>query len=137
MRIITIVFVGLIALIQFPLWWGHGGWLHVYDLQKQLRVQQHKNKTLKLRNKQIASEVQDLRVGTTAVEERARYTMGMIKEGEVFVQFVSQNVLAISALVSPTIISTHNHILVQPICVVTTHAQLTYKPGYSRSRKML
>ncbi len=36
-------------------------------------------------------EVQDLQNGTAAVEERARYEMGMVKDSEVFVQFVAPN----------------------------------------------
>ena len=81
----------LLALIQYPLWWGHGGWLRVHELQQQLALQQQKNADAKLRNERIDGEVHDLQNGTAAIEERARYEMGMVKDGEVFVQFVSPN----------------------------------------------
>jgi len=91
MRLVTVVLIVLLVLIQYPLWWGHGGWLRVHELQGQLAQQQKQNDDEKLRNERIAGEVQDLQNGTAAVEERARYEMGMVKDGEVFVQFVSPN----------------------------------------------
>jgi cell division protein FtsB len=91
MRLVTVVLIVLLVLIQYPLWWGHGGWLSVHALQQELAMQQQKNADIKLRNDRIAGEVQDLQDGTAAVEERARYEMGMVKDGEVFVQFVSPN----------------------------------------------
>jgi cell division protein FtsB len=94
MRIVTFVLILLLAMIQYPLWWGHGGWLRVHELQGQLAGQTQKNADLKLRNERVQGEVADLQNGTAAVEERARYEMGMVKDGEVFVQFVSPNVPA-------------------------------------------
>ncbi|MDR5757510.1 cell division protein FtsB [Caballeronia sp. LZ035] len=91
MRLVTVVLILLLALIQYPLWWGHGGWLRVHELQQQLGQQTDKNTTLRLRNERVQGEVQDLQNGTSAVEERARYEMGMVKDSEVFVQFVSPN----------------------------------------------
>jgi cell division protein FtsB len=91
MRLVTAVLIVLMVLIQYPLWWGHGGWLRVHELQQQLAQQQQKNVDAKLRNERIQGEVQDLQNGTAAVEERARYEMGMVKDSEVFVQFVSPN----------------------------------------------
>jgi cell division protein FtsB len=91
MRLVTVVLIILLALIQYPLWWGHGGWLRVHELQGQLAQQLKLNDDEKTRNDRIAGEVQDLQNGTAAVEERARYEMGMVKDGEVFVQFVSPN----------------------------------------------
>ncbi|HEY1609557.1 MAG TPA: cell division protein FtsB [Paraburkholderia sp.] len=91
MRLVTVVLIVLLVLIQYPLWWGHGGWLRVHELQQELAAQLQKNDDTKLRNQRIAGEVQDLQDGTSAVEERARYEMGMVKDGEVFVQFVSPN----------------------------------------------
>lgn len=91
MRLVTVVLIALLVVIQYPLWWGHGGWLRVHELREQLNDQLQKNADAKLRNERIAGEVQDLQNGTSAIEERARYEMGMVKDGEVFVQFVSPN----------------------------------------------
>jgi cell division protein FtsB len=86
MRLITLSLVVLLVLIQHPLWLGKGGWFRVWDLDKQVTIAQKKNEELKARNAKLNSEVQDLKDGTGAVEERARYELGMIKENEIFVQ---------------------------------------------------
>lgn len=86
MRLISLCLAALLLLIQFPLWLGKGGWLRVWDLDKQVAAAQKKNDELKARNAKLNSEVQDLKEGTGAVEERARYELGMIKDGEIFVQ---------------------------------------------------
>lgn len=89
MRLITIFLLLLLGLIQHPLWLGKGGWLRVWDLDRQVNQALEKNVALKARNDKLESEVQDLRDGTGAIEERARYELGMIKEGEVFVQLLA------------------------------------------------
>jgi cell division protein FtsB len=86
MRLILIVLTALLVLIQYPLWLGKGGWLRVWDLSRQLDAALEKEQELRLRNEKLAGEVQDLKEGTGAVEERARYELGMVKEGEIFVQ---------------------------------------------------
>jgi cell division protein FtsB len=91
MRLIIICLAALVILIQFPLWLGKGGWLRVWDLDQQVIAAEKKNDELKARNAKLGSEVQDLKEGTGAVEERARYELGMIKENEVFVQVIDPN----------------------------------------------
>ena len=86
MRLILIVLTALLVLIQYPLWLGKGGWLRVWDLSRQLDTALEKEQELRLRNEKLAGEVQDLKEGTGAVEELARYELGMVKEGEIFVQ---------------------------------------------------
>ena len=86
MRLILICLTALQILIQYPLWLGKGGWLRVWDLSRQLDSALAKEQELKARNDKLASEVQDLKEGTGAVEERARYELGLIKENEIFVQ---------------------------------------------------
>ncbi len=89
MRLISLLLFVLLLAIQYPLWLGKGGWLRVWDLNRQLTEQGTRNQTLKLRNAKLEGEVADLQDGTGAIEERARYELGMVKEGEVFVQFVA------------------------------------------------
>jgi cell division protein FtsB len=90
MRLITIILAILLVLIQYPLWFGKGGWRRVWELDQQVTAAQKKNEEMKARNVILESEVRDLGQGTDAIEERARYEMGMIKQGEVFVQIVDQ-----------------------------------------------
>ena len=88
MRLITLSLFGLLLLIQFPLWLGKGGWFRAWDLDQQVVAAKKKNEELKARNSKLDSEVKDLKEGTGALEERARYELGMIKQDEVFVQIV-------------------------------------------------
>ncbi len=78
----------LLMAIQYPLWLGKGGWLRVYDMERQLELQEAKNGALSLRNAKLAGDVKDLKEGTRAIEERARVEHGMIKDGEFFVQIL-------------------------------------------------
>lgn len=91
MRLIYLSLIALVILIQFPLWLGKGGWLRVWDLDKQVAVAQKKNDELRARNAKLFSEVQDLQHGTEAVEERARFELGMVRDNEVFVQILDPN----------------------------------------------
>jgi cell division protein FtsB len=92
MRLITLALAALLLLIQYPLWLGKkGGWLRVSDLETQVAASHKKTDELKARNAKLDSEVRDLKDGTGAVEERARYELGMIKQNEIFVQVLDEN----------------------------------------------
>jgi len=91
MRLIIYSMLGLLIVIQYPLWFGQGGWLKAYELERQLEAQIQKNKALEIRNNKLAGDVKDLKEGTRAIEERARSEHGMIKEGEYFVQIVPKD----------------------------------------------
>jgi cell division protein FtsB len=120
MRLVTFVLIALLVLIQYPLWYGRGGWLRVHELETQVADQEKKNADLKQRNDRLTGEVQDLQNGTAALEERARYELGMIRDNEVFVQFVSPNepiVLTPNAIAGPTT-STRGVVAAAPVRVV-------------------
>jgi cell division protein FtsB len=91
MRLLLISLTALIVLIQYPLWLGKGGWLRVWDLSRQVDVALVKERELKARNAKLASEVQDLKEGTGAIEERARYELGLVRDSETFVQVLDGN----------------------------------------------
>ena len=88
MRLILILLTALLVLIQYPLWLGKGGWVRVWEQSRQLDAALEKERELKARNDKLAGEVQDLKEGTGAVEERARYELGLVKDGEIFVQIL-------------------------------------------------
>lgn len=103
MRLIALCLAALLVIIQYPLWLGHGGWLKVWELDQQASAAQKHNDELKARNAKLASEVNDLKDGTGAIEERARYELGMIKEDEIFVQILDSNAKAPTPLPTPTV----------------------------------
>ncbi len=88
MRLVPIIVLFLLLLIQFPLWLGKGGWMKVREAEQQLASQNRVNAELTARNEKLAAEVKDLKEGAGAVEERARYELGMLKKDELFVQIV-------------------------------------------------
>ena len=88
MRLLLLLLVALAVLIQYPLWIGKGGWFRVWELQGQVAAQREVNEGLRARNAALAAEVDDLRTGTGALEERARGELGMMRNDEVFVQIV-------------------------------------------------
>ena len=101
MRLITLALAVLLLLIQYPLWLGKGGWLRVADLEAQVGTAHKKNAELQARNAKLDSEVRDLKDGTGAVEERARYELSMIKQNEIFVQIVGKGQAAAPVPLAP------------------------------------
>jgi len=89
-RILGGVLAALIVLIQYPLWLGKGGWLRVGEVDRQLEAQRQRNAGLQARNRSLEAEVLDLKQGVDALEERARYELGMVKADEVFFQIVDK-----------------------------------------------
>ena len=88
MKLLGAILAGLIVLIQYPLWFGKGGWLRVWEVEQQLVADQEHNAQLRLRNAALAAEVRDLKEGLEAIEERARYEQGMVKKDEIFFQII-------------------------------------------------
>jgi cell division protein FtsB len=86
MRWLTVGLLALIGLLQYPLWVGKGGWLKVWEYDRLLQQQKEATKVLEIRNAGLDAEVRDLKQGYEALEERARFELGMIKQDETFVQ---------------------------------------------------
>jgi cell division protein FtsB len=100
-RWLALIFVLLIAALQYPMWLGKGGWLQVRELGQQVEAQQAANETLKARNDALDAEVRDLKTGSEAIEERARSELGMVRSDEVFFQVHSGATPAKAAPASP------------------------------------
>ena len=94
MRALAIILGALILLIQYPLWFGKGGWLRAWEVDRQVSAQKAKNTDFEKRNAHLAAEVRDLKTGTEAIEERARQELGMVKPDETFYQYVEPPVAA-------------------------------------------
>ena len=81
-----VIILALLALaLQYPLWVGKGGWLRAWDMERQLQAQRDINQQLEQRNAALDAEVRDLKSGNEAVEERARFELGLTRPGEIFV----------------------------------------------------
>ena len=88
MKTLAGILTALIVLVQYPLWLGKGGWLRVWEVSRQVEAQAARNAQFETRNVALDAEVRDLKQGVDALEERARYELGMIKADEVFFQVV-------------------------------------------------
>jgi len=88
MRLLCAALAALLVLIQYPLWLGKGGWLAVWAWQRKNSDASAANDALIARNAALAAEVQDLRSGSEAIEERARGELGLMRNNEIFVQII-------------------------------------------------
>lgn len=87
-RLLALILLAVLILLQVKLWAGAGGWHEVRQLEQAVALQAAENAELTQRNEALAAEVDDLKRGQAAVEERARAELGMIKPGEVFYRVV-------------------------------------------------
>lgn len=89
MRLLAASLAALLVLIQYPLWLGKGSWARVWEMDRQLRAQRAQNDALQARNDALAGEVRDLKQGLDAIEERARFELGLVRPDEVYIQVVA------------------------------------------------
>jgi cell division protein FtsB len=87
-KALIILLVSLLALVQFRLWVGDESLAEVWRLRQAIEHQSAENALLKGRNQRLEAEVRDLKVGLEAVEERARFELGMIRKDEIYFQIV-------------------------------------------------
>jgi len=88
MRIVIGILLILLVLLQYRLWVGEGSLAEVHNLKNEIATQQQELERLRQRNRALTAEVQDLKQGLDAIEERARSELGMIRKGETFYQLV-------------------------------------------------
>ena len=84
MRSLLAILIVALVLLQAKLWLGEGGYSDVQRLRERVAEQERENVALRERNQTLRAEVEDLREGLDAVEERARSELGMIREDEEF-----------------------------------------------------
>lgn len=80
----------LLVVLVVRLVFGDGSVQEVWRLHEATEEQRLENNKLRLRNQTLAAEVKDLQKGLEAVEERARSELGMVRDGEVFYQFIDR-----------------------------------------------
>ena len=86
MRWVAAALIALLLVVQWQLWFGKGGWLRVWQLQAQLEAQRAANALALASNAALAAEIDSLRAGGEAIEERARHQLNMIRGDETFFQ---------------------------------------------------
>ena len=91
MKTINSVLILLLIFMVWLHWFGQGGSFDLREKERLYQEQLKKNSQLKKRNDKLVAEVEDLKNGLEAIEERARSEMGMIKPDETFIQVIEDN----------------------------------------------
>ncbi|MBI1196052.1 MAG: cell division protein FtsB [Gammaproteobacteria bacterium] len=84
LKLVIAAFLLLTVALQVRLWGTDGGLGSVNQLERLVDRQRLDNQKMAERNRLLMAEVEDLRRGKDAIEERARSELGMIGEGEQF-----------------------------------------------------
>ncbi len=87
MRPLLIILTVALVFLQHKLWLGEDSVVHWRLLEEKLTAHQNENNKLSARNKAIAADIYELKQGDQALEEQARFELGMIKDNETFYQF--------------------------------------------------
>jgi cell division protein FtsB len=89
MRFLVAILVVCLVLLQARLWISEQGLHEVWRLKAAVALQRTANDEQRERNRRLAAEVNDLKVGLKALEERARSELGMVGSNETFYQVVT------------------------------------------------
>ncbi len=90
MKTLAVALIALIALAQYPLWYGKGGWLEIMQMKQEVIALQESNQSSLQENTILEAEVDNLKVGLDAIEELARSELGMIRQNELFFRVMTQ-----------------------------------------------
>lgn len=87
---LILVLLLLLSALQYRLWVGEGSLAELHSLKREIALEESELERLRARNRELQAEVDDLREGSEAIEERARSELGMIKPGEIFIQVIER-----------------------------------------------
>jgi cell division protein FtsB len=87
MRVIVVCLILALIGLQYKLWLGDGSIAQWIQLEEKLHAQEEENKKLSARNRAIEADIVELKSGDQALEEQARFELGMVKDGEVYYHF--------------------------------------------------
>ncbi len=88
MKLLLTSGIVLAILLAYTLTMGKGGLLDIWNMNRDIAIQQEQNDRLQQRNRELAGEIINLQKGTEAIEERARSDLGLIRSDEVFIQII-------------------------------------------------
>lgn len=88
MRILIALLLIVLAALQYRLWFGQLSVTDYLRQQDEIATQLASNQELEKRNRMLLADVNDLRQGYEAIEERARNELGLIAEDEVFFRII-------------------------------------------------
>tara|TARA_B110000503_G_scaffold113580_1_gene170516 strand:- start:460 stop:768 length:309 start_codon:yes stop_codon:yes gene_type:complete len=78
----------LLVFLQYRLWLAEGGIAEALRLSDRIAREEALNAELEARNALLERQVLELQTGDKVIEQRAREQLGLIREDEVYFQFV-------------------------------------------------
>lgn len=90
MRVLAIALFLLFCWLQYHLWLSKNGIVDFRMVSSEINVQEQVNSNLHQRNQEMFAEIDDLRQGLDAIEERARHELGMVKDNETFYRIIGE-----------------------------------------------
>ncbi len=124
------VLIAIVLLLQYLLWIAGDGVRQTYSLRVSIQAQTEENAELTERNQALEADIKDLKNGLTAIEERARTEMGMIRPDETFYRILEQPLPNPAAESSKPSLSTAK----RPAATTKPRAQPTKRPMHPVKR---
>lgn len=90
MKALASVLFLLLIVLQLQLWFSTYGVFQLWSMRNMVDQQVEKNNQAEARNEKLHAEVQELKKGQEALEERARSQLGLIREGETFYRIIPE-----------------------------------------------
>lgn len=88
MKPLNLVLLVLLALLQYRLFVADGNLMQLHRLAQEIQVFQGRVESMEAHNRSLLATVENLRRDTGAIEQRARYDLGMIRKDEILYQVV-------------------------------------------------
>ncbi|MDS4057615.1 MAG: cell division protein FtsB [Candidatus Contendobacter sp.] len=90
LQLLAVALIAILVFLHYLLWIGEDGVRQTHTLRISIRAQTDENGELTERNRALMAEIEDLKRGLMAIEERARADMGMIRPDETFYRLLEK-----------------------------------------------
>ena len=86
--VLAVGLAGILLALQYRLWFAKSGVASTVKLRNEIKTLDATNQELLKENEALQREIISLQKGDVLIENRARYDLGMVKDGEVFYQIL-------------------------------------------------
>jgi cell division protein FtsB len=90
LQLLAAALIAALVFLHYLLWIDEDGVRQTHTLRISIRAQTEENAELTERNRALAAEIEDLKRGLMAIEERARADMGMVRPDETFYRLLDK-----------------------------------------------